>query len=189
MMIPSWMAGTWNKKGDMTESVSDLRTGSTSALNTWTDNEMTVSWGHQLDQKGNVWHAIFIPSERDGASDGELVRFVTIAQQSKLISDQQFVTKTHYIVTETYAGSNVIADKFQQESLNDFVPESATVFQNKSSNKMFDMYGRPYRYGVLASSWNKVARFVPIPADRGVDMRRALVDYLRSQHLDSLVPQ
>lgn len=186
-MIPKWMAGRWSKKGDLTLSVTDLQTGAVGMPNVWTDDVMTVHWGHQLDKAGNVWHANFIPSERDGNSDGETVRFVTVAQKCEMTASQQLVTRTRYIVTKSLGRS--VEDMFQQEALNDYAYVSPNEFQNMSSNKMFRMNGQPFRIGKLSSKFTKVAEFAPVDFDRGLNMRQALADYLHAQNRDDLIPE
>jgi hypothetical protein len=187
-MIPQWMAGKWNKKGDMTVSVTDLLTGRTGEPNVWTDDDMTIFWGYQTDRAGNVWHANFTPNERDGHSDGELVRFVAVAQKCEGVSPEHLLTRTHYVITETYGNTNEVADRFQQETLAEFVPVSGAEFSGQSSNKMFHMNGQAYRVGVLQSKYNRLAEFTPINFERGLDMRRALADYLHTHGMDNLIP-
>jgi hypothetical protein len=187
-MIPRWMSGQWNKRGDMTLSVTNLLSGRQGLSNVWTNNDMTVQWGHQLDKAGNVWQANFIPSERDGTSDGELVRFVTVAQRCESSNPQQLVTRTHYVVTESLGRSAEVTSRFQQESLNDYVPISEREIENKSSNKMFHMDGQPYSVGVLESKFTKVAEFAPRDFERGINLRQSLSDYLHSQNMDNLIP-
>jgi hypothetical protein len=188
-MIPRWMAGRWHKKGDLTISVTDLRTGRSGVPNVWTENEMNVHWGHQYDRAGNIWHANFIPSEKDGNSETELVRFVAVAQKCEVSTPEQLVTRTHYMVTKTLDGSNQIVNMFQQETLNDYVALETGEVENKSSNKMFHMDGQPYRVGILQSKFGKIAEFAPTNIDRGIDMRQALADYLHAHQMDDLIPQ
>jgi hypothetical protein len=188
-MIPQWMAGRWHKRGDLTVSVTDVQSGHTGMANVWTDNEMTVHFGHQVDRAGNIWHANFIPSQHAGDSDGETVRFVTVAQQCEVTNPQEVVTRTHYVVTKTMISSNEVVERFQQESINDYVLSPKGELENKSSNKMFRMNGQAYRIGVLQSQFMKVQEFAPENIDRGIDMRKALADYLHVQHLDNLIPE
>jgi len=187
--IPRWMAGRWHKKGDLTLSVTDLATGRTGVPNVWTENEMSVHWGHQFDRAGNVWHANFIPSERDGNSENELVRFVAVAQKCEVSTPEQLVTRTHYMVTKSLDGSNQVVDMFQQETLNAYISLETGELDNKSSNKMFHMNGQSYRVGILQSRFGKIAEFVPTNIDRGIDMRQSLADYLHAHQLDDLIPQ
>lgn len=188
-MIPGWMAGSWSKKGDMTLSVTDLLTGVVGMPNVWTDDVMTVSWGHQIDRAGNVWHANFIPSERDGYSDGETVRFVTVAQKCEMTASDQLVTRTKYVVTKANSRSGRIDDMYQQEALNDYAATTANSFQNTSSNKMFKMNGQAYRAGNLSSTFTRVGNFKPVEVERGLSLKQSLADYLRSRNMHNLVPE
>ncbi len=185
-MLPKWLPGSWAKRGDLTVQESDLVSGTTSNTEVWTDDEMTVVWGHQMDRAGNVWHANFIPSERDGNSNGELVRFLTVGLKCEATGPQQLLTRSHYVVSKQYGAQ--VTDMFQQESLNQYQAMSPIAMQNRSSNKMFHMNGQAYRGGILVSNFSKVGEFRPVDFDRGIDLRVALSDYLRSQDLDELVP-
>ncbi len=141
-----------------------------------------------MDSAGNVWHSNFLPSERDGHSNGELVRFVTVDQKCEGISQAQLITRTHYVVTKVYEGTNQVAEMFQQESLNNYAPLSANEFGNKSSNMICRMNGQPYQIGILESKFTKVADFVPVDFERNVDMRQALAQYLHERGLENLIP-
>jgi len=188
-MIPRWLAGRWHKKGDLTVGVTDLLTGHKGMQNVWVNNELSTHWGHQVDRNGNIWHANFIPTTRDGDSDGEVVRFVTVAEKCELTTPEQVVTRTHYVVTKALEANNEVVEKYQQESLNDYTMTAQGGMENRSSNKLYHMNGQAYRMGLLESQFSKIAEFAPTAFDRGIDMRKSLVDYLHSQHLDNLVPE
>jgi len=188
-MIPVWMAGRWHKRGDMTVSVTDLVTGRTGMPNVWTDNDMTVRWGHQSDRAGNIWHANFIPAEKDGESGGDIVRFLTVAQSCEKTTPQVLITRTHYVVTKSPQGGNEVLESYQQESLNNYALTADGELENQSSNKMFHMNGKAYRIGTLESRFSRIQGFMPANFDRGIDMRIALTDYLHRQNLDHLIPE
>jgi hypothetical protein len=187
-MIPKWLAGKWNKRGDTTLSVTDLRTGRTGRSGVFTEDNMTISWGQQVDKEGNIWHANFIPSERDGATEEESVRFVLLSQSAEVNSEEQFVTRTRYVVTMRYEGTGEVAEKYQQETLADLTPDDANHFTAKSSNKMFYMSGQAYRMGMLSSTFTRVGEFAPRKVERNIDLRRALADYLHAHNMDQLIP-
>lgn len=173
--IPKQMAGQWTKKGDLSEGVTDLTTGITTPANQWTNNVMTVTWGHQADRQGNIWHANFIPSERDGSSDGKVVKFLTVSMKCESATEQGLVTRTHYIVSESYGER--VADVFQQESLNDYTFLNDGQMQNTSSNRVFTYQGQPTRAGNLLSRFTKTAGFAPEATQYGIDLAASLADF------------
>jgi hypothetical protein len=185
-MIPGWMAGVWMKNGDMTTSVTDLRTGMSSARNEWTENKLQAVWGHQQDAQGNYWHVNLLPSERDGASSGKLVRFITVAQQCVNSSPQQLMTRTHYVVSESNPWNNQPIDTFQQESFNHYALAAQNQLVNSSSNRVFTYEGVPVREGTLVSQFAKIGQFTPVASLNGVDLRTSLNDYLQSHALGHL---
>lgn len=185
-MIPSWLAGVWTKNGDMTTSVTDLRTGMSSTQNEWTENRLEAVWGHQQDARGNYWHVNLLPSERDGASSGKLVRFVTVAQQCLNSTPQQLLTRTHYVVSESNPWSHQAFDTFQQESLNHYALAAQNQLMNTSSNRVFSYEGAPIREGILTSQFAKIGQFSPVALLNGVDLRASLNDYLQSHALGHL---
>ncbi len=178
--IPAPMAGVWTKRGDLTTSVTDLRTGLSEALNQWTDDEMTVTWGHQTDKLGNIWHANILPAERDGNSIGKVVKFLTVGQKLEASSAGALVTRTHYLVSERYGVNGPVADVFQQEALNHYQLIAESQLQNNSTNRVFAYQGQPIRDGSLLTNFNRVGAFNPTPSLSGIDLVQSLNDYLRS---------
>jgi hypothetical protein len=178
--IPGLMAGVWNKRGDLTTSVTDLRTGLAQPLNQWTDDEMTVTWGHQTDKLGNIWHANLLPAERDSISAGKYVKFLTVSQKLEATNPQSLVTRTHYLVSERYGATGPVADIFQQEALNHYQLIAEGQLQNSSTNRVFAYQGQPIRDGALLTRFSRVGPFSPVPTLSGVDLVQSLNDYLRS---------
>lgn len=188
-MIPRWMAGSWVKDGDMTTQETDLRTGTSSNSQIWTENRLQVNWGHQMDAKGNIWHVNLLPSERDGVSAGKQVRFLTLKQKCELSDPNAVITRTFYAVGE-YAGfRGEQVDAFQQESLNHYALDSRGTLVNNSSNRVFNYTGVPIRDGHLVSNFRKTGDFRPLETMRGVTLKDALTDYLLSQGWNDLVPK
>jgi len=180
-MIPSWMAGVWQKDGDMTTHVTDLRTGRTSNQNEFTENRLQATWGHQRDSQGNYWHVNILPAERDGASAGKLVRFVTVNQNCESSTSAQLMTRTHYIVSESNPWSHQPIDTFQQESLNHYALSGQKQLINSSSNRVFTYQGEPVREGHLVSQFVKVGAFAPVASMNGIDLRASLNDFLQNR--------
>jgi|GEM_PF-549712 len=178
--IPAAMAGVWTKRGDLTTSVTDLRSGMSQPLNQWTEDEMTVTWGHQSDKQGNVWHANLLPAERDGLSAGKSVKFLTVGQKCEGMSGNTIVTRTHYLVSESYGAGGPVADIFQQEALNHYQVVSAAELQNNSTNRVFSYHGQPVRDGVLLSRFSRVGAYSPTSSMHGIDLVQSLNTYLQS---------
>lgn len=179
-MIPPWMAGVWQKDGDMTTNVTDLRSGRSSNQNEWTENRLQATWGHQQDAQGNYWHVNMLPSERDGVSAGKAVRFVTVQQACESSTMAQLLTRTHYIVSESSAWNNQPLDTFQQESLNHYALSPQKQLINSSSNRVFTYQGQAVREGHLVSQFVKVAPFKAVASMNGIDLRASLNDYLQN---------
>jgi hypothetical protein len=185
LQIPKWMAGKWNKKGDQTTSYTDFKTGLTTPTNEWTADDMTVTWGCQFDRLGNIWHAYFLPFERDAVSGGKFVKFVIVSLKRETNSSDQVVSRLHSIVTETAGGQ--VVDVYQQESLNDYVLLPSGQLENNSSNRDFTYAGRPTKEGALVSLFTKVGPFVPEATHNGIDMLKSLNEYLTTHNMSQLV--
>lgn len=185
-MIPKWLAGRWTKKGDQTVSVTNLRTGTTRPTNIWIDDEMTVTWGYQVDKTGTVWHANLLPSWRDSYSNGKYVRFLTTSLISESVNAQRLVTRSHYLVTESTRGH--VMQSFQQESVNMYTLGSDGVLTDTSSNRVFTNDGQPVRDGRLSSRFTKVAEFRPRPDERGLNMAESFKQYLIEHGMADRVP-
>jgi hypothetical protein len=186
--VPPWMAGTWTKKGDMTTSVTDLRSGRSSMMQQWTEDELTVTWGHQIDRAGNIWEANVVPSERDAVSDAKPVSFLLVNCHCESTSPQQVITRMHYIVSENQGWGAGAVEPFQQESLNDYTPISAVELQNYSSTRVFSSDGRPLRDGMLLSRFQRVAPFRIINNLDGIDLRASFSYFLRTHNMAELAP-
>ena len=185
--IPAAMAGVWTKRGDLTTSVTDLSSGVSQPMNQWTEDEMTVTWGHQSDKQGNVWHANLLPAERDGLTGGKSVKFLTVSQKCEGVSGNTIVTRTHYLVSESYGARGPVADVFQQEALNHYQVLSAAELQNNSTNRVFSYRGQPVRDGVLLSQFSRVGPYTPTASLSGIDLVQSLNAYLQSIKRPDLV--
>jgi hypothetical protein len=183
--LPRWMAGKWTKQGDLTVSYTDLRTGATTPMNEWTQDVMTVTWGNQIDGRGNIWHGYVVPSDRDSQSNGRAVKFTIVSIKPEVASSNQLIGRSHFIVTESL-GTQIV-DSFQQECLNDYLLLASGEIENHSSNRDFTNEGQPIREGMLISRFTKVAPFVPAATLNGVDLLKSLNDHLRTHHMSDLV--
>jgi len=188
-MIPKWMGGAWHKEGDLTVSYHDLRTGRFTSMSAWTQNEMNCTWGHQYDRQGNIWHADILPLEKDGYSNGKLARFMMNSMQCEHSTPQQLVTRARYLVTETYNGSSMVADMFQQESLNDYTQTGPNEMENMSSNRIYSSQGQPLREGSLVTRLQKIGQFKPTQYQNNIDLAKSLNDYLISHGMENLAVQ
>ena len=187
LKMPAWMAGLWTKRGDTTVQVTDPRTGMTSNTNEWTDDVMTIRFGHVRDAEGNIWHAYLIPSERDGRSGGEVVRFVTVAFQP-VSQAPHVVSRARYLISEASDPSN-LRFMYQEESLNDYSAISVHEIQNYSSDRIYDYEGRPVRQGLLVSRFRRVEAFTVREKEHGIPLMPSFKAYLTSQGLQNLIPK
>lgn len=185
--VPRIMAGTWSKRGDITLDVTDLRTGIKTPVGAWTDNQMLVHMGHQMDKAGNVWHVNILPSEKQSISNGKQVHFMTVQQVCEQYTPRDLSTRTHYVITETY-GNGQVADQFQQESLNHYTLLNEGEMQNTSSNRVFTYNGQPVRDGTLQSKFVRIGPFAPLNQMNGVDLVQSLNQYLISKGMGQLAP-
>jgi len=186
-MVPKWLAGKWEKAGDLTVSITDLKTGQQVYPDEWTENEQESTWGHQADAAGNVWHVNFLPAEKDGRSSGKIVRFLTLTQKCERTDEQALITRTQYVVSESNFFTAQPTDMFQQESLNHYMPNSPQEVVNNSTNRVFSAEGEALRDGHLQTKFSKVAEFLPTPKINGMDLKLALNDYLEAHGLAHLM--
>lgn len=186
--IPRWLAGKWTKNGDLTKTVTDLRTGITSPVNEFIEDRMTVTWGFQTDSQGNIWHAHFVPSERDGESQGKNVSFLIYNLKVIEATPENLATRTHYIVKESVGGQ--VTDIFQQESLTHYaLVGGPNRMDALSSNRVFTYQGQPKRDGAMVSHYERTANFQPIAYKQGVDLAASLNQYLRTHNMEGLAKQ
>ncbi|HEY9677768.1 MAG TPA: hypothetical protein V6C76_07150 [Drouetiella sp.] len=183
--IPKWLAGKWSKNGDTTTSVTDLRTGQEVPVNEYIEDHMTVFWGYQTDNRGNIWHANLIPSAREGMSQGKNVQFMIVNLRVIEATPANLATRTHYVVRETLGRE--LADIFQQEALTHYqLAGSPYKMDAISSNRVFSYQGRPKRDGKMVSHYTKDNEFQTIPSKDGIDLAASLNDYLRRNNMAAL---
>jgi hypothetical protein len=169
--------------------VTDLRNGQKRELHQFVENRMQATWGHQKDAAGNIWHVNFLPSERDGQSEGKMVKFMTMRQNCEKSDIQQLVTRTQYVVSESDIWSGQPIDMFQQESLNHYMLGPNDTLLNLSTNRVFTYDGQPVRDGQLRSEYDRLTQFVPTQSLNGFDLKQSLNDYLDSHGLAQLKTQ
>ena len=187
VQIPKWMAGQWTKRGDLTVQVTDPHTGYTTSTNEWTDDAMTLTFGHILDKEGNIWHAYLIPSERDGYSGGTLVRFITTDFQPIQRDETKTISRSRYLIAQSSnPNSNYL---MQEESLNQYQPVNEEEIDNYSSNRIYSYDGRPMRQGLLVSRFKRDKFFTPITQENGIELMPAFKKFLMNNGMQNLVPE
>jgi hypothetical protein len=182
--IPRWMSGQWTKEGDVTISMTDLRTGTESSGNCWRANRITRQFGHQLDKAGDVWRALLVPAEEDGEAMQESVVFLLLAVKLESTTANELITRTRYLVSQSSGWG--VCKQYQQESLNHYFPSKDGALQNRSYIRIFDLSGRPQRDAVLISQWRKVGPFQPVQTLHGIDLHESLNYYLHTHNLSDL---
>ena len=185
--IPHWMAGQWTKEGDVTISMTDLRSGIVFSGKSWTANRMTRQFGHQLDSGGDVWWALLMPAEQEGESKRESVEFLVLSLKVERSTPSELVTRTRYLVSESSEWG--VYKQYQQEALNHYFfidSNGEGTIENRSYNRVFDLSGRPQRDAVLISQWHKTGPFLPMQSLQGVNLPRSLNYYLRTHNLNNL---
>jgi hypothetical protein len=182
--IPRWMSGKWAKGGDVTVSVTDLRSGIQSSGNSWKANRMTRQFGHQFDKTGDVWWALLMPAEQEGEAQQESVEFLVLSLKLEKTTTTELVTRTRYLVSESSGWG--VCKQYQQEALNHYYLSGEGILSNRSYNRVFDLYGRPLREAVLISQWRKIGSFSPVQTLHGIDLPQSLNYYLHIHNLSDL---
>jgi hypothetical protein len=176
-MVPKWMAGQWTKDGDVTLSVTNLRTGIETPVNQWTANRITRQFGQQIGPLGNLWRAVLVPQEYDSENQNSVThKFVIIALKLEENTGSDIVTRTRYLVTETMGFTTT--KQYQQESLNHYSLTPEGQLQNKSENRIYDLSGKALQDAKLLSKWTKTAEFTPVAECQGIDLAKSLNYYL-----------
>jgi hypothetical protein len=182
--LPPWMAGVWTKKGDLTTSVTDLRTGITTPTNEFIEDVMTITYGHLKDSQGNIWHAFLLPSDRDGKSNGNRVVFKATEIAVQASAPEYLIDRVLYIVSEFDRQGTSIAS-FQQETLNKYVSAEGMLV-NESSDRVFTYEGQPIKQGTLLSKFKKDADFTPTRELSGINLEESFAQFMRqSQNVNS----
>ncbi len=187
--VPNWMAGTWTKQGDTEDSAVNLQNGQQLGQPVFIPNANSLSFGHQLDSKGTVWHAEILPFRTDGfGGKTEDRRYVT---QMQCITNniQQVVLKTRSFVTSIDLKKKKVRGSKQQDEIIAFQPLDSQHVETVSSTRSYSAQGQALFQSRSHTTRTRVAQFVPIPVLNGIDLRRSLADYFQQHNWAYLIPQ
>lgn len=187
--IPAWMAGTWQKQGDMEDSAVNLQTGQRLGSPVFIRNVVSLSFGDQCDNRGTVWHAEVLPFRSDGYNGKmEDRRFVT-QMQCVTNTAAQVVLQVRSFVVSIDLKKQKVKNSKQQEEIITFQPLDGQQIQTMSSTRDFSSTGQALMQSQSHTTRTRVAAFLPVPTLNGLDLRQSLADYLVQHNWGSLVPQ
>jgi hypothetical protein len=187
--IPQWMAGTWQKQGDMEDDAVNLLTGQRLGAPTFIRNVVSLSFGDQRDSRGTVWHAEILPFRSDGFNGKvEDRRYVT---QMRCVTNtaQQVVLQVRSFVVSIDLKKKKVNGSKQQEEIITFQPLTAQQIQTQSSTRSFSAAGQAFMQQRSHTTRMLIAAFAPVPTINGIDLKQSLAEFLVQHNWASLVPQ
>jgi hypothetical protein len=166
-LIPSWLAGTWERKESTETSRIELPSGRRLQPRGSGVARVTDRFGTYQDSLGLIWQ-VFEPQHAAGSIDrGDSVDY-------HAVTDYQLIsTGTNVAIVEVQACHAVVDKKtkkvtsaYQDEELNTYTSMGTDMGQNMvntdSSVKVFSVGGKPLFLTKAVSLETKVAPFVPI---------------------------
>lgn len=187
--IPIWMAGTWTKQGDIEDAAVNLQSGQRLNAPVFIRNANSLSFGHQYDSRGTVWHAEILPFRTDGLNEKMEDRRYVTQMQCVTNTAQQVVLRTRSFVTTVDLKKNKVKGSKQQDELISFQPTDAQHIETVSSTRSYSAQGQALMQSRSHTTRTRVATFAPVPVLNGIDLKRSLADYLQQHNWAYLIPQ
>lgn len=187
--IPPWMAGSWIKQGDNETFVMNLKTGAQSEGRTFVPNVVSLSFGHQLDARGTVWHANVLPFRADGHR-GNLDDHRFVSSERCLRTDPSSVSlQVRSFVVTVDSRSQKVKQSKQQEEVIGIAPIDPRTIRTQSSTRIYDGNGNPMFQTRSFTDRSKTAEFSPVASINGIDLKQSLARYLLDHDMSNLVPR
>lgn len=181
--VPDWLAGAWVKSGDMETYVKDFRTGQEIDKPIWLDNKVRLTFGHQKDCLGTVWHAEILPFRADG-NRGSSTDHRFVMDMSCLKSQPDMVSlRFHSNVVQVDPEDGEIETTTQQEEIVTFRPDKQGIIASTSSTRTFDENGHAIIQSNSNAERSKLADFVPVNELNGINLAESLAQFLTSNNM------
>lgn len=188
VMIPGWLAGTWQVKEETAVYLRDYLTGRVQQPNHTFRARHQFYYGSQKDRNGNPWHFNGVPYE----SHAKLAEYEEHHKvQSKdfpKVGQNEVRFRTIVSVVRTRPGSGHIESSFQQESITCYKPLTDDTIELTSSTKVFDASGRPQKEVVNVANIRRVKPYIQYDNKDGRDLAALFRNYLIEKNLTYLLP-
>ena len=181
--VPDWLAGAWLKNGDMETYIKDFRTGEEIRKPTWVNNKVRLSFGHQRDNLGTIWHAEILPFRADGNRGESTDRRYVMDMSCIKSSPDAVVLRFHSNVFRVSLSDSRIQTTTQQEEIITFRPDNDGLIATTSSTKTFDENGRPIYQSFSNAERTKLAQFVPVADLNGINLVESLTAFLTTNKM------
>ncbi len=186
--IPSWFAGTFETNESTVEYIKDYATGRSSRPNQTVASRGQELHGFQQDSHGDIWH-FYVKS---GSSKSEQAGHITFNNIDwygpELVSKDRVVVKvlaTSLIVDKR---TGVIVDSYRREDIKTYEPDGQGKVKVNYTSKSFDSHGQPRDLQNGVSIQLQINKFRPIDREDKQDYYSMFKDFLRSEHLNDLIP-
>ncbi len=189
--VPEWMAGTWLKEGDTETYLRDFRTGQEMRRPIWMNNRVQLSFGHQRDALGTVWHAEILPFRADGNRGNNTTDKRYVMDISCLNSSPQTVALGfRSLIVVVNPNTNRINNTDQQEEIVTFRPAASPgLLDTSSSTKTFDENGQPLLQLASNTERKKLADFMPVNQLNGINLTESLFEFLAANNMSNRIPR
>lgn len=188
--VPDWLAGTWMKEGDVETFAEDFRTGRHQNMRVWINNRVRLSFGHQVDAQGTIWHAEVVPFRADGQKAGATDERYVMEMSCLNSTPQVVVLRFRSVVSEVEPRSRRVLESKQQEEIVTFEPSAGTTSKigTKSSIKSFSAFGQPLFQYETQTNRTRIADFVPTATLEGLDLQSSLYQFLEASNMEDRIP-
>lgn len=185
--IPKWLAGQWKRGMETTVFTQDYQSGYTDRNQRSFMSEQTADFGVQKDKMGDVWNCNL--SSR-GVSDRGLYRSIALVQLKEPVvsNDKEVLFREVFTVLQVQKDSNLIMDSSLVESLTRHRPRPDGSLDTVMSVKVYNAGGTPRQIQENIANDRLTAPFAVVDHYKGRDIKANFVEFLKSKHLDSLIP-
>jgi hypothetical protein len=159
-VVPSWLAGTWERTQSTETSRVNLTTNTHARTSGTSITRATDKFGTFTDAQGRIWQ-IFDPRKAIGQIDrGTVMDYHRVSTYDLISRGDKVaiveVTALHLVVNKK---TQKIISTFQDEELNTYTQLADGQLRTDSSVKMFDAHGKPIYLTHSTSLESRIAPF------------------------------
>ncbi len=182
--IPSWLAGSWQREFETVSAPLPL-------LGAFKfQSKRSRTWGHEVDSKGNIWHANDLPSvgkvESQAATTYMIVTSLEPIETSEKAVTMRCIT-TNISVDKV---TGIIKRTFQQENVQTYSPAGGDKLMCREKIRTFDQDGKQTHLGPSPDKFEdkRTAPFQSVPMDDPGNYYPDFCQYLQSIGHPELIP-
>jgi len=189
ILIPDWLAGTWQFKTETVTSLTALVKRKYPPTPFNIHNEFTKKFGYQKDKNGGIWDYLKVPFSYTTTLDEGLKAYFVDSELEVLSTTSDSTIRRLFGMDSVYSPKDqVISLTQQKECLNRLSPMGDNLIRIDSSTKIFDMHGKPEVTKESNVIGSLIKPFEQVDTDGTQNLKQMFIEYLQTHGKADLVP-